>query len=102
MNKQLEDKLDLMTRHLGTLQASVVESNRKLESLRVVLESQSKSSEKMADRLIQMAMVNQGMGREAAGHRRAQQQEEEPEVLSPSEDVLDELWADGCDVITMP
>lgn len=100
MNKQLEDKLDLMTRHLGTLQAAVMEGNRKLEALRTVVELQSKSAEKMADRLIQMAMVNQGMGREAAGHRRAQQ-DETPESGS-------DLWANeeewpppGCDTLTM-
>lgn len=100
--KQMEEKFDLMTCHIGTLQASIMEGNRKLEALRTVVESQSKLADKLADKLVQMAMVNQGMGREAAGHRRA--------ATEPSS-VDEDLWKDekhaewpppGHDSITMP
>lgn len=94
MNKQLSDKLDEMTRFIGALQAAVMEGNRKLETLRVVVDSQSKLVDKLTDRLVEMAMVNQGMGREAAGHRRAQEDTSTPEP--------EELWDEGCDVLTMP
>ncbi len=97
MNKELKEHLGAFTRHLITLQEIVMEGTRKVEALRVTVEVQDRLVDKLSDKLVEMAMVNQGMGREAASHRRSQTVENEP---SPPD--ADELWDAGCDVITMP
>lgn len=97
MNRQLEQKLDEVSRFMVALEMQVSEGNRKIEAMSLVLDIQGKLVDKLSDKLVEMAMVNQGMGREAASHRRSQTVENEP---SPPE--IEELWDEGCDVITMP
>ncbi len=97
MNRQLEQKFDAVIHCIATLQASVMEGNRKIEAMSLVVDAQGKLVDKLSDKLVEMAMVNQGMGREAASHRRSQTVVDE----APHPD-SDELWDAGCDVITMP
>ncbi len=98
MNKQLEEKLNKVIHSIAILQASVMEGTRRIEAMSLVVDTQGKLVDKLSDKLVEMAMVNQGMGREAASHRRSQTVEDPIPPLDSS----DELWDEGCDVITMP
>ena len=97
MNRQLEQKLDDIMRSIVVLQTKVKNVTVRLESMALSLE-QVNLVDKLSDKLVEMAMVNQGMGREAASHRRSQTVEDPIPPLDSS----DELWDEGCDVITMP
>lgn len=103
MNNRVEGMLDSIIRFMNALDLAAVQTNKRLEALQATVESQNKLIDKLADRLIQMAMVKQGMGREAAGHRRSEQ--------TSGTAVDDDLWTEekegewpppGHDALTMP
>ncbi len=91
---------------LIVLQGQMAMSNKKIEAMRVLLDeqikNQSRAADRMADRIIEMAMVNQGGAREAAAHRR---------TLDEKPVEGEDLWQDdpntqwpppGCDAVSMP
>ena len=90
---------------LQYLQAQVAINNKRVETMRAVMDqsekTRSRAADRMADRLVEMAMVNQGNSREAAGHRRAL--EEVPEGSDPWQDSPETQWPPpGCTEVSMP
>lgn len=103
---QIVEDNERIRKLLIVLQSQVVMGTKKIEAMRVLLDdqikNQSRAADRMADRMIEMAMVNQGGAREAAGHRRSLDEK-------PTEGV--DLWQDdpntqwppvGCDELRMP
>ncbi len=91
---------------LRVLQGQTAVNSKRIEAMRVLLDqqikNQSRAADRMGDRLIEMAMVNQGGSREAASHRRTLDEK-------PVEEA--DLWQDNpetqwpppnCDAIIMP
>ena len=67
-------KLDKLGRLLTIMLDKMKMNGKRLDAMRVLLDDQikneSRAADRMADRIIEMAMVNQGGAREAAAHRR--------------------------------
>lgn len=104
---ELDDKIGTLTRLVTSLHGQVAIHSKRVEALRVAIETsertRSHSADRMADRLIQMAMVNKGMGRDAGIHRRAQR-DEVPEEQADlwQEDPETEWPPKGLDALNMP
>jgi len=97
---------DKITRLLMVLQGQVVINSKRIEAMRVLMDdqikNQSRSADRMADRIIEMAMVNSGRSVEAASHRRTLQ-ETPPEGTDLWEDNPETQWPPpGCDAVQMP
>jgi hypothetical protein len=89
--KYLQTYIIAQTKKMGQLTQSV-------ETLR---KERGQSIDHMADRLIEMAMVNKGMSRDAAIHRRSLG--EEPLPQDPWQDSPDAEWPpSGYDALNMP
>lgn len=100
---ELDRRMDMMIRHLGTLQAAVMNHSKEVRLLRETVAKGNKSADRMADRLIEMAMVNKGMGRDAAIHRRSLQDEAPLEQQDLWQESPEEEWPPkGFDAINMP
>lgn len=79
------------------MSAKVSIMERKMDKMMSLLQG----SERMADKLIEMAMVQRGMGREATSHRRAQ--ETMPDNGDPWSNNDENQWPPpGYDAVTMP
>lgn len=70
---KMVEQNDMIERLLRLLQGQVAINSKRIEAVRVLLDgqikNQSRSADRMADRMIEMAMVNQGKPTEAAVHR---------------------------------
>ncbi len=103
IKEQNERMIHLIRMNQGQLEIN----NKRIETMQVLLngliKNQSRSADRMADRMIEMAMVRQGSPEMAATHRRTLS-----ECLVPDET---DLWQDnpstqwpppGCDAVDMP
>lgn len=99
-------KLDSLEKMIQVLSGQIAHNSKKTEDLRIMVEqsekTRSRAPDRMADRLIEMAMVNQGQSATAAGHRRSLDESTEKEG-DPWQDSPDTQWPPpGCDVVSMP
>lgn len=93
-------------RLLQVLQGQVAINSKRIEAMRVLMDdqikNQSRSADRMADRMIEMAMVNSGRSVEAASHRRTLD-EKPAEGADLWQDSPDTQWPPpGCDAVQMP
>jgi cobalamin-dependent methionine synthase I len=100
-------QLDVVERLLRVLQGQTAINSKRIEAMRVIIEqsekTRSRAADRMADRLVEMAMVNQGKAVEAASHRRSLEENPEAEAADPWQDSPDTQWPPpGCDAIQMP
>ncbi len=91
---------------LQVLQGQTAINSKRIEAMRVLLDgqikNQSRAADRMADRMIEMAMVNNGKADMAATHRRTLD-EKDMEGADPWQDSLDTQWPPpGCTEIKMP
>lgn len=91
---------------LQVLHGQIALNTRRLEEMKIVMESQigdqSRSADRMADRMIEMAMVRQGSPEMAATHRRTLS-EKRPEGVDLWQDNPETAWPPpGHDAISMP
>lgn len=100
------DRLDHLQRDLTTLKTFVVAQGRLLSSLAEKVErlssNQSRAADKMADKLIEMAMVQQGANKSASIHRRSQVDMMEEGHSDPWQEKDNEWPPAGCDELRMP
>lgn len=108
-----KDDLEMMVKKVGeisgrlrVLQGQTAINGKRIEALKIMIDSQvqnqSRAADRMADRMIEMAMVNRGSTVEAASHRRTLQ-ESEPEGTDLWQDNPETQWPPpGCDAINMP
>jgi predicted nucleic acid-binding Zn-ribbon protein len=95
-----KDELITANEKLDRLTKLLVVISRKVEDVERKVDHQSRSSDRMADRLIEMAMVNKNMGREAVSHRRALEEETPSDLW---QDTPETEWPPkGHDALTMP
>ncbi|KKN17687.1 hypothetical protein LCGC14_0963460 [marine sediment metagenome] len=86
--------------HLGMLDRRQIMMNRKID---LVVKSIQDQMTRMGDRLIEMAMVNNGMGRDAAIHRRSLNEDPKESPSDLWEDNSETEWPPrGCDALNMP
>lgn len=102
----LVDQNGRIMKLLQVLQGQVAINSKRIEAMRVILDqsekTRSRAADRMADRLIEMALVNGGMGREAAGHRRSLE-ETPPEGTDPWQDSPETQWPPpGFTEVSMP
>ena len=97
--------LDLVTTQLKVVIGQTALNSKRLIDLKSSMDqmqkTQSGSAEKMADRMIEMAMVNQGQSREAAGHRRSLDEHVE-DTTDLWKNAGDDWPPTGCDAVNMP
>jgi len=91
---------------LKVLQGQTVLNAKRIDALRVLMDNQIKdqnrSADRMADRMIEMAMVNQGHTTAAASHRRTLD-EKPAEGADLWQDSPETQWPPpGCDAVNMP
>ncbi len=91
---------------LQVLQGQTVINSKRIESMRVLLDgqikNQSRSADRMADRMIEMAMVNNGKADMAATHRRTLD-EKDVEGRDLWQDNPETQWPPaGCSALNMP
>lgn len=103
---EIISKLHNLEKMVQVLSGQIARNSKKTEDLRIMVEqsekTRSRSADRMADRLIEMALVNQGMGREAAAHRRSLDEGTEKEG-DPWQDLLETQWPpSGTDEVHMP
>lgn len=103
----LEEQVTRMNGMLRVMQGQTALNTKKIEALRVAVETSEKtrgqSADRMADKLIEMAMVNQGLGRDAAIHRRSQTIETPEQPSDMWQDTPGTEWPPkGCDALNMP
>lgn len=104
--KELGEKADTIIRMIQVVQGQAAINSKRIEAMRVVLDGQMKlqgrAADRMADRIIEMAMVNGGSPVAAASHRRTLDEK-------PTEG--EDLWQDspetqwpppGSFAVTMP
>lgn len=89
------------------LQTQMALQSKKLDHLQRTVEAAEKnkgqSADRMADRLIEMAMVNKGMTYDAATHRRSLGQQTPPELNDLWQDSPETEWPPkGYDAVRMP
>ena len=80
---------------------------KRLTDLRATIDqmqkSQSRAVDRMADRMIELAMVNQGDSRAAAGHRRSLNEDDHPADTNDLWKNAGDDWPPpGCDAVSMP
>lgn len=91
---------------MAVIQGQGVLNAKRIEALKVILDSHmkgtSRSADRMADRIVEMAMVNQGKADMATAHRRTL--EETPvEGADLWQDSPETQWPPpGCDELRMP
>lgn len=100
------EKIDTVVRMLQVIQGQTAINGKRIEAVRVLLDqqikNQSRAADRMADRLIEMAMVNKDKAREAASHRRTLN-EEEVEGKDLWQDSPNTQWPPpGCDAVNIP
>lgn len=98
--------MDTLERLLRVLQGQTAINSKRIEAMRVIVDqaekTRSRAADRMADRLVEMAMVNQGKSDMAASHRRTLN-EEPPEGTDPWQESPDTQWPPpGCDAMNMP
>ncbi len=96
-----------MMQMMAVIQGQGVLNSKRIEALKVIIDAQVKgagrSADRMADRMIEMAMVRQGRPVEAAAHRRSLDEAEAPEGRDLWQDDVESQWPPpGCDAIDMP
>jgi len=101
----LVERTESLLRTVHLLQQLTVAQSKRLDKLQKVVETLARgggqSAERMADRLIEMAMVNKGTAEMAAAHRRSLRDLDTPTDLW--EDHEDEVWPPkGFDALQMP
>lgn len=88
--KTIVDMVARLEKQIRVLQGQTAINSKRIGEMRTLLDNQiknqSRAADRMADRIIEMAMVNQGRTLEAASHRRTLQE-------TPEEGV--DLWQDG-------
>ncbi len=99
-------QLNSIEKLLRLLQRQVVISSKRIEEIKVTMEqtekTHSRAADRMADRMIEMAMVNQGRAMEAASHRRTLD-EKSTEKADLWQDSPDTQWPPpGCDTVNIP
>lgn len=104
--KQITEQNERLMHMMKVLQGQGVLNAKRIEALKLIIDQQTeganRSADRMADRMIEMAMVNQGRSVEAASHRRTL---EESIVggVDLWEDDPDSQWPPpGCDAVQMP
>jgi len=103
---KMVEQQDTIERLLRVLQGQIALNSRKIDALKVIVDNQivtqSRAADRMADRMIEMAMVNRGATVEAASHRRTL--DEKPvEGADLWQDSPDTQWPPpGCDAVNMP
>ncbi len=100
------EKLDIVVRILQVVQGQTAINSKRIEAMRVLLDqqikNQSRAADRMADRMIEMAMVNRGATVEAASHRRTLD-EKLVEGADLWQDNSETQWPPpGCDEVRMP
>lgn len=103
---RLVEQNDTIERLLRVLQGQVVINTKRIEAMRVLLDghikNQSRSADRMADRMIEMAMVRQGAPEMAASHRRTLD-EKSVEGADLWQDNPETQWPPpGCDAVNVP
>ena len=103
---EIKEQNQTMVHLLQVLQGQTAINGKRIEALKIMIDSQvqnqSRAADRMADRMIEMAMVNRGSTVEAASHRRTLQ-ESEPEGTDLWQDNPETQWPPpGCDAINMP
>lgn len=101
----LVDRVDHLDKVMKYLHATMTVQSKKIDQLIRVVEAatneRGQSMDRMADRLIEMAMVNKGMSRDAAIHRRSLG--EQTQVQDLWQDSPDTEWPPkGYDALSMP
>ncbi len=104
--KKLLEGIDGLHQTLKVNQALIVGNSKRLGvlegRLKALETNQSRVADRMGDRLIEMAMVQQGGTRDAAIHRRALD-EGEPEQNDLWQESPETEWPPkGCDAINLP
>lgn len=104
--EEIVSKLDSLVAAVRVLNARAAVNSKQIGEMKVVLEqvekTRSRAADRMADRIVEMAMVNQGMGREAAAHRRSLDESTEKEG-DPWQDSPETQWPPpGTDEVHMP
>ena len=104
--QNLTKQMEQMTHMLTVIQGQGVLNAKRIEALKVIFDSHvkgaSRSADRMADRIVEMAMVNQGKADMATAHRRTL--EETPvEGADLWQDSPETQWPPpGCDELRMP
>lgn len=102
--QQIIKQTDTLGHMLKVIQGQGVLNAKRIEALKVMIDSQikgaSRSADRMADRMIEMAMVRQGKPEMAATHRRVL--DENPEGTDLWQDSPETQWPPpGCDAVRM-
>jgi len=97
-SRQMENQLKAVMGHLALNEKRMIELKGSMDAMRT---SQSRAADRMADRMIEMAMVNKGQGREAAGHRRSLDEHVE-DTTDLWKNAGDDWPPPGCDSMEMP
>lgn len=103
---KIVEQNDMLERLLRVLQGQVAINSKRIEAMRVIMDqsekTRSRAADRMADRMIEMAMVNRGATMEAASHRRTL--DEKPEGgADPWQDNPETQWPPpGCDAVNIP
>jgi len=100
------DQNRVLHKMVQLLQGQTAINGKRIENLKVLLDeqvkNQSRAADRMADRMIEMAMVNTGRSVEAASHRRTLA-EPQPGVSDLWEENPSDQWPPpGCDAVQMP
>jgi hypothetical protein len=101
----LVDQNGRIVKLLQVLQGQVAINSKRIEAMRVIMDqsekTRSRAADRMADRLVEMAMVNQGSSDMATSHRRSL--EEVPEGADPWQDSPETQWPPpGHTEVSMP
>ena len=106
-----KDDMVEMVKHLEktirVLQAQITIQGKRIIALRQFVgdaeKNRGQSADRMADRLIEMAMVNTGESRDAAIHRRSLGETVPPEQGDLWQESPETEWPPkGCDAVNMP
>ena len=103
----LVEVVNRLEKRVKVLQAQIAVYGKQIDALRQVVGSVEKnggqSADRMADRLIEMAMVNTGESRDAAIHRRSLGETVPPEQGDLWQESPEDEWPPkGCDAVRMP
>jgi len=105
--KRVVETLDLVTTQLKvTIGQNALNDKRMIEvkaQLDAMQKTQARAVDRMADRMIELAMVNQGDSRSAAGHRRSLDENDHVEDTNDLWRNTGDDWPPpGCDEVRMP
>lgn len=106
MITKMSEQQDTIETLIRYLQGEVLINSKRIEALKIMMDqqitTQSRSADRMADRMIEMAMVNRGDTLAAASHRRTLDENpaEEPDLW---QDNPETQWPPpGCEAVNMP